>query len=194
MGEAIMDNTVANSTIPDDSLYSPKEVDPIRAAQERAGILAGLRRDRLDDARIQAVFQADPVVVEDKATGNLVTRRMLEARFAVFDAALEILGKPVLDTAARARITFTLRGAYSVLTDDAQVEWALSEVRREEIAAFLATRTDQESEALNRQVSVMAAQADLWAAARALSLAAHGEGGRARGAARLSELLEMREG
>lgn len=194
MGEAIMDTTAANATALDDSLYCPKDIDPIRAAQERAGILAGLRRDRLDDARIQAVFQSDPIVVEDKATGNLVTRSMLEARFAVFDAALEILEKPVLDTASRARITFTLRGAYSVLTDDAQVEWALSEVRREEITAFLATRTDEEREALSRQINVMAAQADLWAAARALSLAAHGEVGRARGAVRLSELLEMREG
>ncbi len=187
MGHAIKEDFDA------DLMPLARDDDPIRAAQERAGILAGLRRDRTGDARVQAVFDADPIVAEEISSGNLVTQSMLDARLAVFDAVLEILGRPALTNAARARIIFTLRGAFPVLTDDAQVEWALSEVRNEEIKAFLASRTAEECEAVARQIAVMADQTDLWVAARTLSMAAHVAVGRERGAARLSELLELRE-
>lgn len=185
--------TGSNDSRADAALTASRPSDPIEAAQKRASILADLRQSAPRDPRVQAVFDADPIVAEDPANGNLVTQAMLTARGDVFDAVLTMLGRSILTRAMRSRLAVTLKSAYPMLDDDAQVEWALSEVRLEETKAFLGSRPQSDLNALGRQIEAIFKQDDLWTAARAFSMAAHLGVGQARGSAALADLLEMRE-
>jgi len=175
------------------ALSEPRPNDPIEAAQKRASILADLHRQAPRDPRVQSVFEADPIVAEDPSNGNLVTQAMLSARLDLFDAVRTMLGQNPLPRSARTRAAVTLKTAYTMLDDDAQVEWALSEVRLEETKAFLDQREQAELNKLGEQLAAILNKDDLWAAARAFSMAAHIGVGQARGSAALSDLLEMRE-
>lgn len=177
----------------DDALSQPRPADPIEAAQKRSSVLADLHHRSPRDPRVQSVFESDPIIAEDPANGNLVTQAMLSARADVFDAVLTMLGRPVLTRAARSRLRVTLKSAFTMLSDDAQVEWALSEVRLEETKAFLEGRAQKELNTLGHQMQMIFDRSDLWAAGRAFSMAAHLAVGRDEGSASLAELLEMRE-
>jgi len=177
----------------DKVLNRSRPADPIQAAAQRAGVLADLHSHAPRDPRVRSVFESDPIVVEDPSNGNLVTRQMLTARLDVFDAVLTMLGRPVLPKGARTRTTLTLKAAYALLSDDAQVEWALSEVRLEETKAFLATRAQADLNALGAQVAATLEKHDIWTAARAFSMAAHLSIGQAKGSAALADLLEARD-
>lgn len=177
----------------DKVLMEPRPNDPIEAAQKRASILADLHREAPRDPRVQSVFEADPIVAEDPSNGNLVTQAMLTARLDLFDAVRTMLGMTPLSRGARTRAAVTLKIAYTMLDDDAQVEWALSEVRLEETKAFLDQREQAELNKLGEQLAAILNKDDLWAAARAFSMAAHIGVGQARGSAALSDLLEIRE-
>ncbi len=177
----------------DDVLSQPRPGDPVQAAAMRASILADLHSHAPRDPRVQAVFESDPILVEDPANGNLITRQMLAARLDLFDAVLTMLGRPVLARGARTRTALTLKAAFTLLTDEAQVEWALSEVRLEEAKAFLNTRPQADLNALGVQVAATLEKHDIWAAARAFSMAAHLSIGAPRGSAALADLLEARD-
>lgn len=177
----------------DEALNAPRPSDPIQAAQKRASVLADLNSNAPRDPRVLSVFEADPIVAEDPANGNLVTQSMLRARGDVFDAVLIMLGRPTLSRTARSRLALTLKNAYPMLSDDAQVEWALSEVRLEETKSFFDTRPAADHNAVGRQVQATIERHDLWAAARAFSMAAHLMVGASSGSAALADLLELRE-
>ena len=177
----------------DDVLNQARPADPIQAAAQRASILADLHRHAPRDPRVQSVFDSDPIIVEDPSNGNLVTRQMLTARLDLFDAVLAMLGRPTLPKGARTRTALTLKAAYALLSDDAQVEWALSEVRLEETKAFLGTRPQADLNALGAHLAETLAKTDIWTATRAFSMAAHLSVGEAKGSAALADLLEARE-
>lgn len=176
----------------DAAFQEARPADPIEAAQRRAAILAGLYLNRRNEARVAAVFEADPVVAEDPANGNLVTRRMVEARIGVFDAMLKVVGRPALHRAVNARMRLTLRYAFPFLTDDAQVEWALSEVRDEEIRAMLRETGEAELGDIAMHLASVIEDGGPWPAMQAFALIAHERTGEERGAAALANLLEPR--
>jgi hypothetical protein len=182
-----------SDTRTDKVLSSPRPSDPIQAAAQRASVLADLHSHAPRDPRVQSVFESDPILVEDPANGNLVTKLMLAARLEVFDAVLTMLERPALPRGVRTRTALTLKGAYRLLSDDAQVEWALSEVRLEETKAFLDTRAQSDLDALRSQVAATLEKHDIWAATRAFSMAAHLSVGQSKGSAALADLLEPRE-
>lgn len=177
----------------DKALSEARPTDPIEAAQKRASVLADLHREAPRDPRVQSVFDADPIIAEDPSNGNLVTQAMVTARLDLFDAVRTMLGRAPLPRGARSRAAVTLKTAYTMLSDDAQVEWALSEVRLEETKAFLNERRQAELNALGVRLADILKNNDIWAAARTFSLAAHIAVGKSRGSAALSDLLEMRE-
>ena len=183
----------SGDTQADEALSQPRPIDPIEAAQKRASVLAGLHRDAPHDPRVQSVFEADPIAAEDRSNGNLVTRGMVTARLDLFDAVRAMLGRRPLPRGARTRAALTLKTAYTMLSDDAQVEWALSEVRFEEAKAFLDRHEQADLIELSEQLTTIWEENDFWAAARAFSMAAHIGVGQARGSASLSDLLEMRD-
>lgn len=170
-----------------------RPADPVEAAQKRASILADLNREAPNDPRVQSVFETDPIVVEDPSSGNLVTEQMLNARLDLFDATLALLGKAPLSRFARTRLATTLKTTYLVLDGDAQVEWAQSEVRFEEVKAFIDARSEADLGVLGKQLEAQFDREDLWAAARTFSMAAHLSVGHSEGSTALPELLEMRE-
>jgi len=175
------------------ALRETRPDNPIEAAQKRASILADLNREAPNDPRVRSVFEADPIVAEDPSNGNLVTQQMLAARLDLFDAVLVLLGEVPLSRTARSRAALTLKTAYALLDEDAQVEWALSEVRLEEVRAFIDSRSEKDLGVLGAQLEVLMDREDLWAAARTFSMAAHLSVGQSRGSTALADLLEMRE-
>jgi len=177
----------------DAALRENRPTDPIEAAKKRANILADLNREAPNDPRVQSVFETDPIIAEDPSNGNLVTRQMLTARLDLFDATLALLGQASLTRFARSRMAIMLKTTYTLLDDDAQVEWALSEVRFEEIKAFIDQRSEADLDLLGKQLVQQYDREDLWAAARTFSMAAHLSVGQARGSAALADLLEMRD-
>lgn len=183
----------ATSQHADAVLRASRPANPVEAAQKRASILADLNRDAPNDPRVQSVFDADPIVVEDPRNGNLVTRQMLKARLDLFDAVLVLLGRDPLSRYARSRVAIMLKTTYALLDDDAQVEWALSEVRYEEVKVFISVRSQADLELLGKQLAVQMDREDLWAAARTFSMAAHLSVGESRRSSALADLLEMRE-
>ncbi len=183
----------ATSQRADAALRENRPSNPIEAAQKRANILADLNREAPNDPRVQSVFETDPIVAEDPSNGNLVTRQMLNARLDLFDALLVLLGKATLSRFARSRTAITLKVAYALLDEDTQVEWALSEVRFEEVKAFINERSEADLSLLGKQLAVQYEREDLWATARTFSMAAHLSVGQSRGSAALADLLEMRE-
>jgi len=182
-----------NNPHADEVLKEAKPADPIQAAARRASVLADLHQNAPRDPRVQSIFANDSIVAEDSSNGNLLTRQMLAARLDIFDAVLTMLGRPVLGKGARTRTALALKGAFPVLSDDAQVEWALSEVRLEETKAFLGQRAQTDLNALGVQLAATLEKHDIWATARAFSMAAHLSVGQERGSAALADLLEMRE-
>lgn len=183
----------ATSSRAEAALNESRPANPIEAAQKRASILADLNREAPNDPRVKSVFETDPIIAEDPSNGNLVTRQMLAARLDLFDAVLTLLGRELLSRYARSRASITLKTAYALLEDDAQVEWALSEVRWEEVKAFIGTRPQADLELLGKQLTVQMDREDLWAAARTFSMAAHLSVGQSKGSAALADLLEMRD-
>ena len=167
--------------------------DPLMAAQKRASILPDLNREAPNDPRVRAVFETDPIIAEDPSNGNLVTRQMLDARLDLLDAALALLGKTPLSRFARSRMAITLKTAYPLLDNEAQVEWALSEVRLEEINAFIDQRSEADLGLLGKQLAVQFDREDLWAAARTFSMAAHLSVSQTDRSTALADLLEMRD-
>ena len=178
----------------DEVLSQPRPNDPIEAAQRRASILADLHQEAPRDPRVISVFDADPIVAQDESNGNLLTQAMLMARLDLFDAVLTMLGRPILARGARSRVQVTLKAAYPHLSDDAQVEWALSEVRLEEMKAWLDQTSQSDIYATGVKLASDYDRSDLWAASRTFSIAAHIGVGQARGAAALADLLEERDG
>ena len=183
----------ATSEHADAALRLSRPSNPIEAAQKRASILADLNRDAPNDPRVQSVFDADPIVAEDPSNGNLVTRQMLNARLDLFDALLVLLGREPLSRYARSRVAIMLKTTYALLDDGAQVEWALSEVRYEEVKLFIDARSQADLELLSKQLASQMDREDLWAAARTFSMAAHLSVGETRGSTALADLLEMRD-
>lgn len=177
----------------DDVLPAARPEDPIEAAQKRSSVLSDLRRDAPKDPRVKSVFEADPIVAEDPSTATVVTSRMLRARQDVFDAVLTMLGKPLLTRASRSWMAVHLTNAFTSLSEAAQKEWALSEMRLEETAAFLGSRNQMELNALGEQIAAILEARDLWDAARAFSIAAHMGVGSGKGSAQIPDLLELRD-
>lgn len=167
--------------------------NPIDAANTRASVLADLRRDAPEDPRTVSVFEADPIVAEDPSTATVVTSRMLRARGDVFDAVLKLVGRPALTRSARSWMAVHLSNAFTVLSEAAQKEWALSEMRMEETRAFLDRRPQTELDILAEQIGAIIEKRDIWDAARAFSIAAHIGIGDSTKSARLADLLELRD-
>ena len=86
-----------------------------------------------------------------------------------------------------------LTNAFTVLSEAAQKEWALSEARLEEAKAFLGRRPQAELNILGEQIDAIMEKRDLWEAARAFSIAAHIGIGDMTRSARLADLLELRD-
>ena len=170
-----------------------RPTDPVAAAQKRASILADLNREAPNDPRVQSVFETDPIVAEDPSNGNIVTQKMLNARLDLLDAALALVGQTPLSRYARSRAAITLKTAYSMLENESQVEWALSEVRLEEVKAFIDERSEADLGMLGKQLAIQFDREDLWAAARTFSMAAHLSVGKPQGSTALADLLEMRD-
>ena len=183
----------ANDPHADELLQEKIPVDPIQAAARRASVLADLHSNAPRDPRVISVFENDPIVAEDPGNGNLVTRQMLSCRLDVFDTVLTLLGRPTLSRGTRARTSLALKGAFAMLDDDAQVEWALSEVRFEETKAFLNQCASTDLNALVSHLNATLEKHDIWTAARAFSMAAHLSVGASKGSATLADLLEMRD-
>ncbi len=166
--------------------------DPVEAAAQRAAILTDLHRHAPRDPRTVSVFEEGPIVALDSGSGNIVTRSMLTARLALFDTVLILLDRPPLSNAVRSTVPLTLKQAFPSLSEDAQAEWALSEVRRAEAALFLDQSTKADLNALTRQLAVTLDERYLWTAARAFTMVVHISTAGERGSALLPDLLEMR--
>ena len=177
----------------DAALRENPPTNPIDAAQKRASVLADLNSEAPDDPRVQSVFQADPIVAEDPSNGNIVTRQMLSARLDLLDAVLVLLGRDTISQFSRSRASITLKTAYAFLDENAQIEWALSEVRWEEAKAFINSRSEADLRLLGKQLALQIDREDIWAAARTFSMAAHLSNGELRGSSALADLLEMRD-
>ncbi|GEM_PF-2539498 len=175
------------------ALQMVRPTNPVEAARKRASILADLNRDAPNDPRVQSVFDADPIVAEDPTNGNLVTRQMLNARLDLFDEVLGLIGRGSLPRVARSRLAITLKTAYTMLDNDAQIEWALSEVRLEEAKALMIARSAHDLDVLRQQLAQQFEREGIWAAARTFSIAAHLSVGELRGSAALADLLAIGE-
>ena len=90
-------------------------------------------------------------------------------------------------------MAITLKTAYPLLDNEAQVEWALSEVRLEEINAFIDQRSEADLGLLGKQLAVQFDREDLWAAARTFAMAAHLSVSQTDRSTALADLLEMRD-
>lgn len=145
---------------------------PIEAAAERSALLAELRREAPEDHRVRAIFDADPVVVEDMHTHVVVTESILAARLAHFDAVYALFGAAALDSAARERIRGALVDAFALLSPAAQNEWALSEYRLAETLGFLRDRAPKDIKALSAELRPVFKARGGWETGRLLSHAA----------------------
>lgn len=171
-----------------------RSTNPIKAAKKRAKVLADLYRESPDDPRVQTVFDADPILVADGQTAMLVTQRMLEARLAIFDAVLILVGLPSLTRGARTRMSILLKAAFPRLSSDAQAEWMRSEVRLAEVKDFLDGRPKADVKVLSEQLDQQFKANDLWAAARTLTTAAHVHLNDGQDPRALSDLLQIKDG
>ena len=164
---------------------------PVEAAAARSELLSELRHQAPEDYRVKAIFDADPIIVEDPQTHILVTESILAARLAHFDALYALFGNPPLGPAARDRIRDALVDAFVLLSPGAQEEWALGEYRLAETLGFLRDREPTDIRALSGELRPVFEARGGWEAARLLS---HAAGlSFARGGAHLpvADLLEL---
>lgn len=152
-------------------LAADRPDDPVLAARMRADMLVALRREASDDPRAKEIFEADPVIAADPATGWLVTASMLDARIGLFDLLNTLIGKPYLADAARTALRTTLAAAFRDLPPDSQREWCHSEARLEQGLAFLESRDPDDLTALADTLRPVGAARGVWDAMRLFALA-----------------------
>ena len=159
-------------TAADGILAVERPDDPVIAAGMRADILASLHREAAEDPRTQEIFEADPVIAADPATGWIVTESMFAARIGLFDSLNTLLGKSYLTDDACDAMRATLVGAFRHLSPESQREWCHSEVRLEQGLAFLEHRDPGDLAVLAEALTPIDSERGLWETVRLFGLAA----------------------
>ena len=133
-------------------LETKRPADPVKAAAVRMMLLSELWATDSKDPRVVSIFEADPVVVEDWVTQSIITESQLRARIALFDLVTRLFEgdsvEPVESTALRAALT----GAFPHISGAARREWALSEVRWEQVQLFVARKSPEDVAALIQEL------------------------------------------
>lgn len=156
----------------DQILATPRPAKPVEAAAQRLALLKQLRRDAREEPRTKLIFEADQVIVEDTDSEHFVTETMLAARLRLFmmlDRLFEELRAEPMEAKA---LRDALTEAFGALDPDAQREWALSEVREEQLSLFLAANAPETLAKLLKELLPVYHTSGSWEAMRLLTHAA----------------------
>lgn len=149
-----------------------RPAEPVEAAAQRSELLSKLRQMLPEDSRVRSIFDADPIIIEDRRSYVVITESIFNARLAHFDALYALFGQQELDKSARRAIRKALIEAFVLLSPAAQEEWALSEYRLAQTLNFIKRRKSEDIIALSNELRPVFEARGGWEASRLLSHAA----------------------